>query len=110
MPIECFTGWAILWGLVPQFALSRLSIPRLAAIMVAVDLIAMPLCKPLVILGPNWLEGELLAALVVLIPALSIGHWTMEGTRLRTRAAVQLATFALLFLYLLPEITFALRP
>jgi protein-S-isoprenylcysteine O-methyltransferase Ste14 len=110
MPIECFAGWAILWGLVPQLALPRLGVCWLAALMVTTDLIAMPLCRPLVLLGPHWLIGEALAALVVLAPALLIAEWTMSGTHLRARAAFQAATSALLFLYFVPETAFALRP
>jgi protein-S-isoprenylcysteine O-methyltransferase Ste14 len=110
MPIECFVGWAILWGLVPQLVLPGLGIRWLAVVMVAVDLIAMPLLRPLVLLGPHWFAGEVLAAIVVLAPALSIAKWTIEETNLRTRAALQVATSALVFLYLVPEIIFAIRP
>ena len=110
MPIECFAGWAILWGVVPQLALPRVGLIWRATLMVAVDLVAMPLCRPMVQLNPNWLIGEALAALVVLIPALLIAQWTMERTHLRGRAAMQVAISAALFLYLIPEIAFALRP
>jgi protein-S-isoprenylcysteine O-methyltransferase Ste14 len=110
MPIECFAGWAILWGLVPQLALSRFNARWLVAIMVSVDLIAMPACKPLVLLGSHWLVGELLAVLTVLMPAILIAQWTLKGTHLRARAALQMAISALIFLYLLPEVAFALRP
>lgn len=110
MPIECFAGWVLLWGLVPQLLLPRLGIRWLAALMVSVDLIAMPLCRPLVLLGPHWLVGEALAALFVLTPALLIAKWTMAGTQLPMRATIQVATSALLFLYFVPEIAFALRP
>ena len=110
MPIECFTGWAILWGLIPSLTLPRLGIRGLAAVLVSIDLVAMPLCRPLVLLGPYWIAGEALAATVVLLPALAIAKWTQAGTNLRARAALQIAISAWVFLYLLPEIAFALRP
>lgn len=110
MPIECFAGWVLLWGLVPQLALPRLGVPWLLALLVAADLVAMPICKPRILLGPHWLVGEALAALFVLAPAISIAQWTISGTHLPARAAIQVATSALLFLYLIPEIAFALRP
>ncbi|MGA2651408.1 MAG: hypothetical protein ABSF28_12830 [Terracidiphilus sp.] len=110
MPIECFAGWAILWGLVPQLALSHFNARWLMAIMVSVDLIAMPACRPLVLPGPHWLEGELLAALGVLMPAILIAKWTLEDTHLSARAGLQVLISALMFLYLVPEIAFALRP
>jgi protein-S-isoprenylcysteine O-methyltransferase Ste14 len=110
MPIECFAGWAILWGLIPSLSLPLLGIRRLAVLLVSVDLLAMPLCRPLVLLGPHWLAGECFAAIVVLAPALAVAKWTLDGTNLRMRAASQIAISALVFLYLLPEIAFAIRP
>jgi protein-S-isoprenylcysteine O-methyltransferase Ste14 len=114
MPLECFAGWAILWGVLPQLALPRVGrrfgFLGLVAAMIAIDLIAMPLCKPLVVLGPEWLVGEAIAAAVVLLPAILIAKWTMEGSHLHERAAMQIATSAMVFLYLLPEVAFALRP
>jgi protein-S-isoprenylcysteine O-methyltransferase Ste14 len=110
MPIECFAGWALLWGIVPQLVLPRLGVRGLAALIVAADVIAMPLCRPLVLLGPHWLVGEAFAAFVVLAPALLIAEWTMSGTHLKVRAAFQAMTAALLFLYFVPEVAFALRP
>ncbi len=110
MPVECLAGWAILWGIVPPLVLAVLGIRWVSVLMVSVDLIAMPFCRPLVVLGPHWLVGEVIAALVVLAPALLIAHWTMEGVHLRARAALQVAAAAMLFLYLAPEIAFALRP
>src|SRR5580704_10543085 len=43
MPIECFVGWAIFWGVVPQLALALLDVGWLAVLMILVDLGAMPL-------------------------------------------------------------------
>jgi hypothetical protein len=37
MPLELFLGWIILWGVVPQLALSRLRIIWCAVVMVALD-------------------------------------------------------------------------
>jgi protein-S-isoprenylcysteine O-methyltransferase Ste14 len=110
MPIECFVGWALLWGIVPQLAFPRLAIGWLATIMVAVDLVVMPLCGPLVRLGPHWLIGEVLVITVVLVPALLVARWTFDNTHLRARSAIQVVTSGMIFLYLLPEIAFALRP
>jgi protein-S-isoprenylcysteine O-methyltransferase Ste14 len=110
MPLECFAGWIVLWGLVPQLAFPRLWIGWVAAIMTAADLALMPNCGPLIELGPHWLIGEGLTVLVVLIPALCIARWTQDGVHLRVRGAIQIATAGLVFLYFLPEIVFAIRP
>ena len=109
MPLELYIGWWIAWGLLPQIALRRLPLGMSAACMVALDLIVMPLSAPVVVLGPWWLAGEAVAAVVVLAPALCIARWTLEDTRLRLRSWMQIATSGGVFLYLLPEIAFAVR-
>jgi len=78
--------------------------------MVLLDVVTMPLCAPLVLLGPGWLVGEAVAVALVLVPALCVARWTLENTHLAWRAAMQVATAGLVFLYLCPEIAFALRP
>lgn len=110
MPLELYLGWVLLWGLVPQLAFPRLAIGWCGALMIVVDLIAMPMCKAVVELGPQWILGEAVAVVVVLAPALCIARWTMEDTHLRIRAALQVATSGMLFLFLVPEVAFALRP
>ncbi len=110
MPLELFLGWVILWGLLPHFALPRLGIISSAAVMVAIDCLLMPLANSLVTLKPHWLLGEAAGVAMVLLPALCLGRWTMENSHLRPRAALQLAAAGLVFLFLIPEIIFALRP
>ena len=109
MPIACLLGWAVLWGLLPQLAFSRLGILWVAAIMIVADLVFMPLCGSVVRLGPHWLVGEAVAVVGVLAPALCIARWTYDNTHLRARSAIQVATSGMIFLFLLPEIVFALR-
>ncbi len=110
MPLELFIGWVILWGLVPQLALPRFGIFWSAVVMVAVDCILMPTSTSAIYLKSNWLVGEAAGVAVVLIPALCIAQWTREETNLRGRAALQITTSGLLFLFFVPEIIFALRP
>ncbi len=110
MPLELFLGWIILWGLLPQLAFPTLGILTSSAIMVAVDCLFMPRCTAIIQLNPHWLIGELAAALLVLLPARAIAHWTQSNTHLRARAALQLLLATALFLYLIPEVGFILRP
>jgi protein-S-isoprenylcysteine O-methyltransferase Ste14 len=77
--------------------------------MVVVDLIAMPLCRPVVELGGGWLVGEAVAFLLSLLPALCIARWTAENSHLRARAWLQLTLAGLTFLFLVPEMIFTLR-
>ena len=109
MPLELYLGWVILWGLVPQIAFSSTGIAWQSAIFALVDLYLMPLCKVIVHLEPTWLFGEAVAIAFVLLPALCVARWTESGTRLKARAALQTVTAGLLFLFLVPEVVFALR-
>jgi protein-S-isoprenylcysteine O-methyltransferase Ste14 len=110
MPLALYAGWAILWGALPPLAFPRLAVPAQAAVMVMLDLILMPACPALVTLGPRWLVGESVAVLVVLAPALLLARWTQRNTCLPQRVALQVVLAAMLFLFLIPEITFALQP
>jgi protein-S-isoprenylcysteine O-methyltransferase Ste14 len=110
MPVELYLGWAILWGVLPQLALPRTRLWVCALVLIGFDLIAMRLCAPVVVLGPQWLLGEAVAMLLVLAPALSIARWTLNNTHLPLRALAQAATSAAIFLYFVPELVFALRP
>jgi len=106
IPTELYLGWVVLWGLVPQLALSQVRIPFSVAAMVAADLAAMPACWPVVRLGSRWLVGEAVAVMLVLIPAICIARWTEQDRHLKRRAAMQVATAAGLFLFLVPEMVF----
>ena len=110
MPVELYLGWVVLWGAVPQLAFGRMRLVWSALWMIGFDLIAMPLCGAIVQLGSRWLVGEAVAVAVVLIPALCIARWTLEDSHLRVRAAMQVLTAGMLFLYFMPELVFALRP
>jgi protein-S-isoprenylcysteine O-methyltransferase Ste14 len=109
MPLELYTGWVILWGVVPQLVWRRFPVAGCATCMVALDMIAMPLCRPVVVLGPRWLVGEGVASLLSLLPALCIARWTAENSHLRARAWLQIALAGLIFLFLVPELAFTLR-
>ena len=107
LPVELFLGWACLWSAVPVLAFRRTWTATLA--MVTLDLIVMPLCVPVVILGPHWLMGEAAAALIVLLPALLLAQWTREDHHLNLRVTLQVVIAGGIFLYLPPEIAFAIR-
>jgi protein-S-isoprenylcysteine O-methyltransferase Ste14 len=110
MPLELYIGWLIGWGILPQLTLLRLPLGFSIATMVALDVLVMPLCHPVLVLGPRWLVGEAAAAAIVLAPALCIARWTQQNMHLRFRVWLQIVTSAGVFLYLLPEIAFAARP
>ncbi len=110
MPLELYLGWIVLWGVAPQLVFRRLAIAWCAVLMVGIDLLAMPLCKPVILLGPDWLLGEAAAALFVLLPALYIARWTLEDSHLHLRAVFQVMISGMLFLDFVPALVFTLRP
>lgn len=110
MPLEFYFGWVVLWGTLPTLAFPRQPLWLVTALFVALDLAAMPLCAPAIRLGPRWLTGETGALLLVLVPALCLGRWTLTNRRLPLRAALQMLLSGLLFLYFLPELVSTLRP
>jgi protein-S-isoprenylcysteine O-methyltransferase Ste14 len=109
MPLELYLGWTVLWGVLPQLVFRRLQLTACVVVFVIADLILMPSCRQVVQLGTRWLAGESVAILVVLIPALCLGRWTLDDSHLRPRAMMQVMIAGMLFLYLVPEIAFALR-
>jgi len=54
--------------------------------------------------------GEVVALAIVLLPALYLFRWTVEGTFLGPRGAMQVVLSGMLFLFLMPEVVFALKP
>jgi protein-S-isoprenylcysteine O-methyltransferase Ste14 len=113
MPLELYLGWVILWGAVPILAFPALDPPEVILIFGLLDLWLMGLLGSLLDLRlnwPQWLYGEAAALALVLAPAYCLARWTLYNTHLKLRAALQVALSGLLFLFLLPEVTFALRP
>ena len=110
MPLELYVGWVLLWGVVPQLLFVRTRIVRVAVVMVLVDLVAMPLCRPMVMLGSGWLAGEAVGVAMVLLPSLCLARWTAVDSHLRLRAAMQVVLAGALVLLFLPETIFDLRP
>jgi len=110
MPVELYVGWSIAWGIVPQIALRRLPVWLSIICLGLLDLALMPLCAPVVRLGNRWLVGEAICLLIVLVPSLCVARLTLENTHLRIRAWMQVAISGGVFLFLLPEIVFAVRP
>jgi protein-S-isoprenylcysteine O-methyltransferase Ste14 len=110
MPVDLLLGWTVWWGAIPILAFRRVRIPWVVAVFAAFDLIVMPACRPVVALGRAWLIGELVALAMVLIPAQLVARWTLADSHLRARATMQVLTTGSIFLFLLPETVFAVRP
>jgi len=110
MPIELYLGWTVYWGIFPQLAFPRLQLWRVVVFFVVFDINFMPICRPFATLSRDWLVGEAVAIALVFLPALTISRWTLQNTHLNLRSTLQVAISGMLFLFVLPEIVFALRP
>lgn len=93
MPFDLYLGWIVLWGAVPALAFQSLRMRYVVVIMATIDLIVMPLCEPIVRLGPSWWIGEAIALAFVLVPAQCLARWTITQTRLHRRVALQAIAF-----------------
>lgn len=119
MPVALYLGWAIFWGLLPQLAWSKLDVLSIAIVAFSFDFLVMLFLDPAlevnrsaVVAGsvPIWLIGEAIGILLVLVPATFLFRWTETDTHLNLRATGQVILSGLIFLYLVPELVFALRP
>jgi protein-S-isoprenylcysteine O-methyltransferase Ste14 len=108
MPVDLLFGWALLWGALPALLLIRVPLPLTMASMIALDLVLMPLCAPVVQLGPHWLIGEIVAAAIVLLPAQLLARWTARDVHLGGRVMLQIVLFAGLVLMGIPAMILAL--
>lgn len=76
LPVDLWIGWSIWWGPIAVLASRRLPMALVIAGMVIADVVVMPLLKPLVVVGENWLVGEAACVLFALLPALALGRLT----------------------------------
>jgi protein-S-isoprenylcysteine O-methyltransferase Ste14 len=106
MPVDLWIGWAALWGAAPTLARRIVPVPVALALLLWLDLVAMPRLDPLVRLGPDWFVGEFVGLVAVALPAQLLGRWTADRRRLYGRCALQVAVFAGLSLWLVPTVAF----
>lgn len=79
LPVDLLLAWAVLWGALPALLLRYLGPVLLAAVLVWLDVLVMPLLEPVVLLSARWLVGETAAVAVCLVPALLLADWTRRG-------------------------------
>ncbi|MGB8096617.1 MAG: hypothetical protein WCF17_05635 [Terracidiphilus sp.] len=110
MPIDLYLGWAVFWGILPILSLGEAGLPWVSAVFLGVDLILMPACSPVITLGHRWLIGEFVALSLVLVPAQLFARWTINDTRIKARAVFHVLAAGGVFLFLIPEVVFSVRP
>jgi protein-S-isoprenylcysteine O-methyltransferase Ste14 len=110
MPVDLYLGWAVLWGILPILSFDETGIAWISAAFFGIDLILMPACSPVVALGHRWLIGEFVALGLVLVPAQLFARWTINDTHVKARAVLHILAAGGVFLFLIPEVVFAVRP
>jgi protein-S-isoprenylcysteine O-methyltransferase Ste14 len=110
MPVDLYIGWAVFWGILPILSLGETGLAWVSAVFLGIDLILMPACSPVVALGHRWLIGEFVALGLVLVPAQLFARWTINDTRIKARAVFHVLAAGGVFLFLIPEVVFAVRP
>ncbi|WP_159941511.1 MULTISPECIES: isoprenylcysteine carboxylmethyltransferase family protein [unclassified Nocardiopsis] len=109
IPVDLLLAWALLWGSLPALLLRLLPVPLLTGLLVWIDVIAMPLAEPVVVLGPLWLLGEFAGSVLCLIPALMLAYWTRTGQLVHARMWAQ-AGLAFVLMAVLPVVVLGARP
>lgn len=103
VPVDLLIGWAFLWGALPALLPRRLAPAWIALAALAIDLVVIPLCRPVIDLaGSRWLLGEVLCIATALLPGLVLARWTAERRNLIGRAVLQAIGFGGLSLIALP--------
>lgn len=103
VPLDLLVGWAFLWGALPALLPRTVSPIFIGLGAFALDLLVIPLCRPLIdLVGWKWLLGEALCIAVALMPGLALSRWTAERRNLTGRAVLQAVGFGGLFLLVLP--------
>lgn len=103
VPVELLISWAFMWGALPAMLPARVHPAWIAAGALLLDLLVIPLARPLIDLhGARWLLGEVLCLVTALMPGLVLARWTAGQRNLVGRAVLQAIGFGGLVLIVLP--------
>ncbi|MCA8924112.1 MAG: DUF393 domain-containing protein [Planctomycetes bacterium] len=102
VPVDLWLAWCLLWGPLPALLLRRWPLPVVLGLLLGVDVLLMPWCAPVVVLGPGWLWGEALALAVCALPGLLLARWTRDDAQLGPRVLLLAGAFAGLTLGVVP--------
>lgn len=94
LPVDLWLGWAVLWGFVVALVFRNAPLWRAVTISAFADIVLMPACTPVVVLGKTWLLGEGFALLLCLLPGLLFARWTADRCNVRPRAFLQAICFS----------------
>ena len=94
MPVDLWIGWSAFWGTATALLFRNTPLRIVAIILGIADVILMPMCSPVVVLGRKWLIGECIALSVCMAPGLLLARWTRDCRNVKGRAALQAICFS----------------
>lgn len=100
MPLALYFGWVIAWGVFAPLLAHALGgrMWTVTALLVAIDLRAMPEMMPVLELHPRWWLGEACIVAALLVPSLFMAAWTESRTRIGLRCVMLAPAFGGIFL------------
>ncbi len=100
MPLALYFGWIIAWGVFAPLLAHALGgrMWTVTALLVAIDLRAMPEMKPVLELHSLWWLGEAWIVAALLVPSLFMAAWTESRTRIGLRCVMLAPAFGGIFL------------
>ena len=104
MPLSLYLGWVLLWGVVAVLLLKKMGAVLTIALLLAFDLLVMPLMAPTLILGDFWVLGEGVLLLLGLLPGLLLASWVISGRCPSWRAGLITLAFVTLVMIIFPLI------
>src|ERR1700739_2149657 len=99
MPVDLLIGWSAFWGTAAALLFRNTQLWIVAIALGIADLILMPMCAPVVMLGKRWLMGECIALFACLAPGLLLARWTRDCRHVKRRAFLQAVCFSGSFLF-----------
>ena len=93
VPIDLWLGWALIWGFVAALGFRKTPLLIAVSVSALADIILMPACRPVVVLGKYWLFGEGVALGLCLLPGLVFARLTAERRNVKARALFQAICF-----------------
>lgn len=105
-PVDLYLSWIVLWGVMAPLLIQKIPSGLVFVLLVILDLVFMPMLSPLVVLHEDWLIGEVVGFVFILLPMLVLIEITAKKKRLAWRVALQFFIFTSLLLWFLPSVIF----
>jgi protein-S-isoprenylcysteine O-methyltransferase Ste14 len=99
LPVDLLIGWSAFGGTAAALLFRNTPLWMVAIVLGITDIVLMPICAPVVMLGKNWLIGECIALSACMVPGLLLARWTRDFRNVKGRAFLQAVCFSGLLLF-----------